>query len=261
MSKLATVEGCFSSCGLRSVSHQANDLAEKIVDKLTWYVEDGDTVVDFCCGANDFSCLMKKRLADMGKKRCTYKKFDITRPNVHFLLCSYRVQIMQKSQENSQNRTITNTGMEKSAQEPGECYQRTLCQLPLQKECYHKSQSEHFNETISQVNSSVLRVGAFGIPAKATIKECHQCKTLCTLKDVRLLYATRLCIPDVIVMAHHIVADQKADAMGRADALRSLADALGRWADEYPRKADTYGRRTEASVQQVEKFDASMTML
>ncbi|GJV77906.1 hypothetical protein Tco_1509490 [Tanacetum coccineum] len=83
---------------LEAVSHQANDLAEKIVDKLTWYVEDGDT---------------------------------------------------------------------------GSTAVRTLCQLPLQKECYHKSQSEHFNETISQVNSSVLRVGAsvLGIPAKATIKE------------------------------------------------------------------------------------------
>ncbi|GJY40456.1 hypothetical protein Tco_0427726 [Tanacetum coccineum] len=34
------------------------------------------------------------------------------------------VRIMQKSQENGQNWTITDTGMEKSAQEPGECYQR-----------------------------------------------------------------------------------------------------------------------------------------
>ena len=43
-------------------------------------------VVDFCCGANDFSCLMKNRLDEMGKKRCTYRNFDITRPKVHFLL-------------------------------------------------------------------------------------------------------------------------------------------------------------------------------
>ncbi|GJY02316.1 zinc finger, RING/FYVE/PHD-type containing protein, partial [Tanacetum coccineum] len=40
--------------------------------------------------------------------------------------------------------------------------------------------------------------------------KCHQCKTLCTLRDVRLLYATRLCILDAIVAAHRIVANQKA---------------------------------------------------
>ncbi|GJZ54096.1 hypothetical protein Tco_0608981 [Tanacetum coccineum] len=34
------------------------------------------------------------------------------------------VRILQKSQENGQNRTNTDTGMEKSAQEPGEFYQR-----------------------------------------------------------------------------------------------------------------------------------------
>ncbi|KAI7729927.1 hypothetical protein M8C21_031286 [Ambrosia artemisiifolia] len=57
---------------------------EKIVDKLHWYVEDGDTIVDFCCGANDFSCLMKKRLDEMGKKKCSYINFDIARPKNDF---------------------------------------------------------------------------------------------------------------------------------------------------------------------------------
>ncbi|XP_076959692.1 protein ENHANCED DOWNY MILDEW 2-like [Bidens hawaiensis] len=57
---------------------------EKIVDKLHWYIEDGDTVVDFCCGANDFSCLMKKKLDETGKKKCSYKNFDITRPKNDF---------------------------------------------------------------------------------------------------------------------------------------------------------------------------------
>ncbi|KAL8243356.1 hypothetical protein R6Q59_009614 [Mikania micrantha] len=57
---------------------------EKIVDKLHWYVEDGDTVVDFCCGANDFSCLMKKRLDEMGKMKCSYKNYDIARPKNDF---------------------------------------------------------------------------------------------------------------------------------------------------------------------------------
>ncbi|KAM0010847.1 putative [histone H3]-lysine(4) N-trimethyltransferase chromatin regulator PHD family [Helianthus debilis subsp. tardiflorus] len=57
---------------------------EKIVDKLHWYVEDGDTIVDFCCGANDFSCLMKKRLDETGKKKCSYKNYDFHRPKNDF---------------------------------------------------------------------------------------------------------------------------------------------------------------------------------
>ncbi|KAK7333425.1 hypothetical protein VNO80_30197 [Phaseolus coccineus] len=47
-----------------------------IVDKLHWYVQNGDTIVDFCCGANDFSILMKKKLEETGK-RCSYKNFDL----------------------------------------------------------------------------------------------------------------------------------------------------------------------------------------
>ncbi|GKA78601.1 hypothetical protein Tco_0785138, partial [Tanacetum coccineum] len=128
------------------------------------------------------------------------------------------------------------------------------------------AQQNYSGSTLDQLNSV--------LPFLFVYQQCHQWKILCTLKDVRLLYATRLCIPNAIVTAHQIVADQKthvekrsklleqrADAMGRANALRSLADALGRWADEYPRKADAYGRRTKASVQRVEKFNASMTML
>ncbi|CAI9288517.1 unnamed protein product [Lactuca saligna] len=57
---------------------------EKIVEKLKFYVEDGDTVVDFCCGANDFSFLMKKHLDEMGKNKCSYKNYDITRPKNDF---------------------------------------------------------------------------------------------------------------------------------------------------------------------------------
>lgn len=57
---------------------------EKIVEKLKFYVEDGDTVVDFCCGANDFSTLMKKHLDEMGKKKCSYKNYDIMRPKNDF---------------------------------------------------------------------------------------------------------------------------------------------------------------------------------
>ncbi|GJS79103.1 reverse transcriptase domain-containing protein [Tanacetum coccineum] len=36
----------------------------------------------------------------------------------------YEVRILQKSQENGQSRTNTDTGTEKRIQEPGECYQR-----------------------------------------------------------------------------------------------------------------------------------------
>ncbi|KAI4374800.1 hypothetical protein MLD38_012752 [Melastoma candidum] len=56
---------------------------QEIVDKLHWYVQDGDTVVDFCCGANDFSFLMAKRLEENGKK-CSYKNYDILPPKNDF---------------------------------------------------------------------------------------------------------------------------------------------------------------------------------
>ncbi|CAI8596663.1 unnamed protein product [Vicia faba] len=49
---------------------------EGIVNKLHWYVQNDDMIVDFCCGANDFSILMKKKLEDTGK-RCFFKNFDL----------------------------------------------------------------------------------------------------------------------------------------------------------------------------------------
>ncbi|XP_021638024.2 protein ENHANCED DOWNY MILDEW 2 isoform X2 [Hevea brasiliensis] len=55
----------------------------KIVNVLHWYVQDGDMVVDFCCGANDFSCLMKKKLEETGKK-CSYKNYDVFQPKNDF---------------------------------------------------------------------------------------------------------------------------------------------------------------------------------
>ncbi|OEL22228.1 Protein ENHANCED DOWNY MILDEW 2 [Dichanthelium oligosanthes] len=54
-----------------------------IVDKLHWYVEPGDTIVDFCCGANDFSQLMKEKL-DKVPKRCHFKNYDLIQPKNHF---------------------------------------------------------------------------------------------------------------------------------------------------------------------------------
>ncbi|PIA65279.1 hypothetical protein AQUCO_00100630v1 [Aquilegia coerulea] len=57
---------------------------KEIVDKLHWYTQDGDTIVDFCCGANDFSCIMKQKLEETGKRRCSFKNFDIIQPKNDF---------------------------------------------------------------------------------------------------------------------------------------------------------------------------------
>ncbi|XP_040988646.1 protein ENHANCED DOWNY MILDEW 2-like isoform X2 [Juglans microcarpa x Juglans regia] len=56
---------------------------EEIVDKLHWYVQNNDMIVDFCCGANDFSILMKKKLEETGKI-CSYKNYDIFQPKNDF---------------------------------------------------------------------------------------------------------------------------------------------------------------------------------
>ncbi|KAF8712051.1 hypothetical protein HU200_028883 [Digitaria exilis] len=55
----------------------------EIVDKLHWYVEPGDTIVDFCCGSNDFSWLMKEKLGEVQKK-CYFKNYDLIQPKNHF---------------------------------------------------------------------------------------------------------------------------------------------------------------------------------
>ncbi|KAG9148294.1 hypothetical protein Leryth_012239 [Lithospermum erythrorhizon] len=59
------------------------DKLRKIVDRLCWYVQDGDTVVDFCCGSNDFSCLMKEELEKLGKN-CSFRNFDLIQPKKDF---------------------------------------------------------------------------------------------------------------------------------------------------------------------------------
>ncbi|KAE8125454.1 hypothetical protein FH972_020260 [Carpinus fangiana] len=56
---------------------------EEIVDKIHWYAQNEDMIVDFCCGANDFSILMKKKLEAMGKK-CSYKNYDIVQAKNDF---------------------------------------------------------------------------------------------------------------------------------------------------------------------------------
>ncbi|CAM0950878.1 unnamed protein product [Alopecurus aequalis] len=55
----------------------------EIVDRLHWYVEPGDTIVDFCCGSNDFSRLMKEKL-DHVKKNCHFKNYDLIQPQNNF---------------------------------------------------------------------------------------------------------------------------------------------------------------------------------
>ncbi|KAL8462414.1 hypothetical protein ACS0TY_032627 [Phlomoides rotata] len=59
------------------------DKLKEIVDILHWYVQDGDMLVDFCCGSNDFSCLMKKKLDETGKC-CSFKNYDIVQAKDDF---------------------------------------------------------------------------------------------------------------------------------------------------------------------------------
>ncbi|XP_073058891.1 protein ENHANCED DOWNY MILDEW 2 isoform X1 [Primulina eburnea] len=49
---------------------------KEIVDVLHWYIQDGNMLVDFCCGSNDFSCLAKRKLDEVGR-RCSFKNYDI----------------------------------------------------------------------------------------------------------------------------------------------------------------------------------------
>ncbi|KAL9303536.1 hypothetical protein ACSQ67_020799 [Phaseolus vulgaris] len=59
------------------------DKLKEVVNRLHWYVQNGDTVLDFCCGSNDFSCLMKSKLEQMGKS-CSFKNYDLFQPKNDF---------------------------------------------------------------------------------------------------------------------------------------------------------------------------------
>ncbi|KAE8654895.1 Detected protein of confused Function [Hibiscus syriacus] len=59
------------------------DKLKEIVDRLHCYVQDGDTIVDFCCGSNDFSCLLKEKLEKVGKS-CSFKNYDLFQPKNDF---------------------------------------------------------------------------------------------------------------------------------------------------------------------------------
>lgn len=55
-----------------------NYLASSI---FMWYL---CQVLDFCCGANDFSCLMKSKLDQTGKS-CSFKNYDLFQAKVYYL--------------------------------------------------------------------------------------------------------------------------------------------------------------------------------
>lgn len=58
-----------------------------------------EQIVDFCCGSNDFSCLMKKKLDEVGKG-CSYKNYDLFQPKVNYfphLLSAYFRRRMPKN--------------------------------------------------------------------------------------------------------------------------------------------------------------------
>lgn len=59
------------------------DKLSEIVEKLHWYVQPGDTIVDFSCGLNDFSQFMKEKLDKVGK-RCNFKNYDVIQPKNSF---------------------------------------------------------------------------------------------------------------------------------------------------------------------------------
>ncbi|GJV41350.1 enhanced downy mildew 2-like protein [Tanacetum coccineum] len=59
------------------------DKLTEIVERLHWYVQDGDMIVDFCCGSNDFSVFMKEKLDVTGKK-CLFRNYDLITPKNTF---------------------------------------------------------------------------------------------------------------------------------------------------------------------------------
>ncbi|CAN1196648.1 Protein ENHANCED DOWNY MILDEW 2 [Linum perenne] len=52
------------------------DKLKEIVNRLHPYVRPGDMIVDFCCGSNDFSLMMKEKLDRIGKP-CFYRNYDL----------------------------------------------------------------------------------------------------------------------------------------------------------------------------------------
>ncbi|KAF9666494.1 hypothetical protein SADUNF_Sadunf16G0235000 [Salix dunnii] len=95
------------------------DVLNQIADILHWYVENGDMIVDFCCGANDFSCIMNKKLEEMGK-RCSYKNYDVIQSKVaehswHIgrLNGGFKVQVKQETNDQVLSSTYGSMGLER----------------------------------------------------------------------------------------------------------------------------------------------------
>ncbi|GJV36120.1 IQ motif, EF-hand binding site containing protein [Tanacetum coccineum] len=69
------------------------------------------------------------------------------------------------------------------------------------------------NKEMTEIQANCILNQPFALAQEkhsgSALDQCHQCKTLCTLKDVRLIYATRLCIPDAIVVTHQLVVNYK----------------------------------------------------
>ncbi|GLJ12890.1 hypothetical protein SUGI_0199900 [Cryptomeria japonica] len=55
---------------------------KEVVERLHWYVQDNNMIVDFCCEDNNF-LLMKAKL-DQSEKKCFFKNFDIIQPKDDF---------------------------------------------------------------------------------------------------------------------------------------------------------------------------------
>ncbi|CAA6661570.1 unnamed protein product [Spirodela intermedia] len=70
-----------STCGghVRKVSKVEEISNLQAVERLHWYVQNGDMILDFGCEANDFSLLMKKKLESTGKE-CSFQNYDIFPP-------------------------------------------------------------------------------------------------------------------------------------------------------------------------------------
>uniref|UniRef100_A0A0E0EKG5 Uncharacterized protein n=1 Tax=Oryza meridionalis TaxID=40149 RepID=A0A0E0EKG5_9ORYZ len=53
-----------------------SECSVQIADKLHWYVQPGNTIVDLCFNMDNFSRLMKEKLEDVSK-RCNFKNYDL----------------------------------------------------------------------------------------------------------------------------------------------------------------------------------------
>ncbi|CAI5964508.1 unnamed protein product [Closterium sp. NIES-65] len=77
----------------------------EVVERLVPYMEDGDVLVDFCCGANHFSLIARHRLEEAGK-RSAFANFDIMRPPNEFCFVKRDWFSVKRNQLPHSNRLI-----------------------------------------------------------------------------------------------------------------------------------------------------------